>query len=116
MPDFIGVARIKVQPETVGLPVGFTFAACTSATANDGSLPYGDTISSAVVKAYDPSGNDVTASMVTTAAAVDGFTVSCRISYYSGIASGLHKLTAVLTLASGYVDEFDCRRIMVQDT
>lgn len=116
MPDFIGSATVKLQPTTRNLPVSMTFSACSSATANDGSIPYGDSIASAVVKAYSPDGTDVTSSMVTQAAAVNGLTVSCEISYYTGIASGRHKLTATLTMASGYIDEFDLKRVVVADT
>lgn len=116
MPDFTGTARIKLQPNTENLPVSFTFTECSSESANDGAIPYNETIESAVVKAYDPTGTDVTSSMVTTGATVDGLTVSCAISHYSGIADGLHKLTVILTMHSGYVDEFDCRRVLVTDT
>lgn len=50
------------------------------------------------------------------AAAVNGSVVSCEISYYTGIAAGRHKLTAILTMANGYIDEFDCKRIVVGDS
>lgn len=116
MPDFLDNDIIKIQPTTRNRPVPMTFAACSSATAKDGSIPYGDTIASAVVKAYSPDGTDVTSSMVTQAASVNGLTVTCDISYYTGVATGRHKLTCILTMASGYVDEFDLKRVEVADT
>lgn len=119
MPDFLNFTRqaqVKLQPTTRNLPLRFAFTQCSSETVNDGSIPYGETISSAVVKAYSPSGSDVTTSMVTQGAAVDGLNVSCEISWYTGVADGLHKLTVILTMLSGYIDEFDCQRILVVNT
>lgn len=116
MPDFQGQLTIKLQPTTRNMPVSLTFSACSSATANDGAIPYGDSIASAVVKSYGPDGAENTSSLVTGAAAVLGSTVSFEISHYIGIATGRHKLTAILTMASGYTDEFDCRRIIVANS
>ena len=119
MPDFLNFTRqtqVKLQPTTRNLPVSFAFTRCTSTTSNDGAIPYGETISSAVVKAHSPSGTEVTSSMVTQAATVDGLNVSCEISWYTGVADGLHKLTVILTMLSGYIDEFDCQRVLVVNT
>lgn len=116
MPDFEGQKVVKLQPATRNLPVSLAFAVCSSPTANDGAIPYGSSIASAVVKAYSPAGTEVTSSLVTKAATVSGTTVSCEISYYTGIVAGKYKLTAILTMASGYVDELDCRRVVVSDT
>ncbi|MDD5724338.1 MAG: hypothetical protein PHY29_11475 [Syntrophales bacterium] len=113
--DFKEADEVKIQPSTVDYPLSMTFTVCSSATANDGNIPFGDSISSAVVKAYDADGTDVTSDMVTTPASVDGTTVSYGISYYEGATSGYHKLTAVLTMASGYVDEFDLKKIWCGD-
>lgn len=121
MPDFQGRQTIKLQPNTANMPISMTFSVCSSATANDGAIPYGDTIESAEVLAYAPDGTDETDDMVTTEATVDGEVVSFAISYYTTLtgavpAVGRHKLTAILTMASGYVDEFDLKRVIVTDT
>ena len=62
--SFQGVNKIIVQPGSATVPYTFTFAACSSATANDGSLPYNTTISSAVVKAFNESGSDVSSKII----------------------------------------------------
>lgn len=111
--DFEPGGIVKIRPNTKDYPIAMTFRTCSSETANDGAIPFGDSIASAVVKAYGPDGTEVTASMVTVPASVDGDTVACAVSWYAGIAAGLHTLTAVLTMASGYVDEYDLRRVMV---
>ncbi len=115
MPDIVGSSTIKLQPETVNYPVSFEFSVCSAQDANDGNIPYGDTLSSAEVKAYTPDGTDETSSLVTGAETVNGNTVSCAISYYSGIPDGKHKLTVIYTCASGYVDEIDAARVFVED-
>ncbi|GAG13737.1 unnamed protein product, partial [marine sediment metagenome] len=55
---------IILQPGDATVPYTFTFKACTTAIANDGSIPYGTTISSVVVVVFDESGTDVTAQIV----------------------------------------------------
>jgi hypothetical protein len=116
MPDFAGSSRVKLQPSTTGFPMSATLPTCTSATANDGVIPYGDALSTATVALYSPSGANVTSMMMPTAATVRGSTVSWRISYYEGMAYGLYKFTIVFTCNSGYTDELDGRRIWVSDT
>jgi hypothetical protein len=116
MPDISGSETITIQPNTVKYPVNFILKICTSATANDGNIPFGDTLASAVVKAYDRAGTDVTTSMVTTAASVSGVTVSCKISYFAAAVSGRCKLTVIYTCASGYIDEIDAARVFVENT
>ncbi|MCE5334108.1 MAG: hypothetical protein LLG06_05920 [Desulfobacteraceae bacterium] len=112
--DFEGREIITIRPSTKDYPVGMSFSTCTSETANDGAIPFGDAISSAVVKAYGPTGADVTASLVTIPATVQGNNLKCAISWYAGITPGLHTLTVVLTMASGHVDEFDLKRVIVE--
>jgi hypothetical protein len=116
MPDISGSETVKIQPNTVNYPVAFAFTICSSATSNDGNIPFGDTLSSIVVKAYDPDGTDVTANLVTTGGSVVGTNGYCALSYYAGIASGRHRLTVIYTCASGYVDEIDANRVFVENT
>lgn len=116
MPDFLGSMVVKIQPNTANLPITFEFTRCTTREANDGAIPYADSIASAVVLAYDPYGVDCTSDLVTSAASVDGLNVSCELSYYAGMIEGRYKLTVVATLASGYVDEFDFKRVYMKDT
>ncbi len=62
--SFDQVEPITLQPGSATVPYTFTFAAASSATANDGSIPFGTTISSAVIKIYDESGTDRTSEIV----------------------------------------------------
>jgi len=65
MPDsFQGVDKITIQPGSATVPYTFTFAACSSATANDGSIPYGTTITSNKVKVFDETKTDKTSEIV----------------------------------------------------
>ncbi|MCE5335081.1 MAG: hypothetical protein LLG06_10910 [Desulfobacteraceae bacterium] len=112
--DFEGREIITIKPSTRDYPISMSFRVCSSEMANDGAIPFGTTISSAVVKAYDPTGADVTANLVTIPATVQKNTVKCGVSWHEGIVPGLHTLTAVLTFASGHIDEFDLKRVLVE--
>ena len=96
-------------------PLNFKFTVCSSATENDGNLPYGTTISTATIIATDPDGEVVTSSLVSNQASVSDYVVSCKISYLEGATEGFYKLTVVLTLNTGYVDEFDFKKLLVKD-
>jgi len=62
--SFQGVKSIVIQPGSATVPYTFTFAACSTATANDGSIPFGTTISSAVIKIFSDNGVDRTSEIV----------------------------------------------------
>ena len=47
--DFQGNDPIVLQPNDAAVPFTFATPVCTSATANDGAIPYGDSASSAAV-------------------------------------------------------------------
>lgn len=112
--SFQGVADIELQPGSATVPYTFTFAAASSATANDGSIPNGTTISSGVVKAFDEAGNDVTTEMVasksntTTVQTID-------LKYPATTGAGRYSIEMLLTLSSGAVMEFDFTRVYAKD-
>ncbi len=62
--SFQSVDNIILQPGDATVPYTFTFAACSSATANDGSIPYNTTISTAIIKVFDRTGADKTSEIV----------------------------------------------------
>jgi len=112
--SFQGVADITLQPGSAGVPYSFTFAACSSATANDGSLPYNTTISSAAVKAFDKAGTDVTDQMI----ASDSLStpvVTVALKYPATSGEGKYSIEFVLTLDSGAKMEFDFTRVYAED-
>ena len=115
MPDsFQGVADIILQPGSATVPYTFTFAAASSATANDGSIPYGTTISGADVKAFDEGGTDITTQMV--ASETNTTTVvTINLKYPATAGAGHYSLEILLTLSSGAVMEFDFTRVYAKD-
>ena len=110
--SFHGVKTITVQPGSATVPYTFTFAACSSATANDGSIPFGTTISSAVVKAFNEAGTDSTAVLIS-AQSVASPVVTVSLKYPT--TAGRYSLEFVLTLSSAAVMEFDFTRVFAED-
>ena len=108
---------IVLQPGSATIPYSFTFAAATSATSNDGSIPYGSTISSAVVKVFDAGKNDVTTEIIVGSTPVTGsgliITVSMKYPATSG--TGNYSIEFVLTLNTSAVLEVDYTRVYAKD-
>jgi len=110
--SFQGSSIITVQPGDHSSSYTFTFAACSSATANDGSLPYGTTIASCVTTAYDETGTDCTTLLIyTESLATPVVTVGLKWP----TTAGRYSLEFVLTLSTGSVMEFDFTRIYAED-
>ena len=110
--SFQGVSDIIIQPGSATVPYTFTFAACSSATANDGSIPFGTTISSAVVKAFNEAGTDSTTSLISSQSLV---TPVVTVNLKWPTTDGRYSLEFVLTLSSGAVMEFDFTRVYAKD-
>lgn len=105
---------IILQPGSATVPYTFTFAAASSTTANDGSIPYGTTISNKVIKAFDEAGNDVTSEMIAgSSLATPIVTISLKYPATTGV--GRYSLEILLTLSSGAVMEFDFTRVYAED-
>ena len=112
--SFDGVEVIILQPGSATVPFTFTFAAASSATANDGSIPFGTTMSSVVVTAFDEGGTDRTTEIV--ASESNTATVqTVNLKYPSTTGAGRYSLEFVATLSSGAVMEFDFTRIYAKD-
>jgi hypothetical protein len=105
---------IILQPGTATVPYSFTFAAATSATANDGSIPFGSTIAGADVKAFDAVGNDVTAEIVDSETNTT-LSVTPVLKYPGTSGAGNYSLEILLTLNTGAVLETDFTRIYAGD-
>jgi len=50
--DIRGTERIKLRPGAIAAPYTITVTVCTSATANDGWIPYGTNVDSVVITSY----------------------------------------------------------------
>ena len=108
---------IRLQPGSATVPYTFTFAAASSATANDGSIPYGTTISQepgADVKAFDEAEADVTSDLIASESNTT-LIVTINLKYPTTPGAGRYSLEIVLTLSSGAVMEFDFTRVYAED-
>ena len=112
--QFQGFDSITIQPGTSAAVYTFTFLICSSTTANDGAIPFGDTIASAVVKAFGEDGSDATAEIIDSSSA-STTVVTVGLNYPSTAGDGRYSLEFVLTLASGSKMEFDFNRLYARD-
>ena len=111
--SFQGVKSIIVQPGS-NITRAFTFAACSSAIANDGSIPYGVTIASAAVKAFAKDGTDSTTDLIVSSSTTT-LVVSVRIKYPVTGGAGRYSLEMVLTFSDGQTEEYDFTRVHAMD-
>ena len=112
--SFQGTKTILLQPASDSVPYTFTFPVNSSATANDGAIPFLDTIASAVVKAFSEAGTDVTTEIVEGSSETTTV-VTVELTYPPTSKQGRYSLEFVLTLASGAVMEFDFTRVYALD-
>ena len=111
MPDlFLTKGKILLQPGSDAVPYFFTFPAATSQEANDGSIPYGTTISSKAITAFDADGNDVTSEIIVSTS-LSTPVVTVRFKYPATTGDGRYSIEFLLTLSTGAVMEFDFTRI-----
>ena len=110
--SFQGLKSIIVQPGS-NITRTFTFAACSSATANDGSIPYGVTIASAAVKAFKD-GTDSTDDLIVSSSTAT-LVVSVRLKYPVTGGNGRYSLKIVLTFSDGQTEEYDFNRVYAMD-
>jgi hypothetical protein len=111
MPDIEGTSRIVLQPTERVVPYTFTFPVCSSATANDGAIPYGDSVSACTLKAYDSDGNDVSSELVSSSSVASNV-VTVELDYPSTSGAGKYKLTFQITTANSVHLEFDFNRVV----
>ena len=117
MPDFKEVQDIILQPLDVEAPYSFSIPACTSATANDGGIPYDTTIASVVVTAHKQSdGSDVSSEIVDSSSVSDNI-VSVALNYPSTSGVGTYHLRFALTLdnSDASVIEKDFNRVKARN-
>lgn len=100
MPDFQGTSKLTLQPTEQAIPFQFTFPICSAADANDGFIPYGDTISDCTVKAYDSDGTDITSEVVESSS-IDSNVITVEINYPTTNGADDCKLTFQITTTNG---------------
>jgi hypothetical protein len=123
MPDFLAPGSTHtLRPGASDVPFRWRFAAESAAGANDGALPFGTTIASAVVKLFNHLGVDVSDAVLLTppgVAVVGGLIVTASLKHPGAVAHTVTKTyTAVLalTLSTGAVLVFEAKRIKVDPT
>lgn len=114
MPSFKTNGQIILQPnDSVGF--SFTITVASSATANDGFLPYGTSISSVNVIAYDKDENIVTSDLISGTPAVSSNVISMKLNYPVVSGDGRYKITMILTLDNGDIKEADFDRVTARN-
>jgi hypothetical protein len=109
--SFLETDDITIQPEDLGVPYNFVFNPCSSPSVSDGALPFGETISQAIVTAHTGAGTNAADLLLATL--LNGVTVTVYLRYPSTHGVGTYHLTFVLTLDSGVVMEFDFNHVIV---
>ena len=112
--SFQGIRNITLQPGDATIPYTFTFAACTSATANDGSIPYDTLLSEVAVTVFDAAGVDKTTEIVTDESSTT-LVETVWLKYPATAGAGRYSLEMLVTLDSGAVMEFDFTRLYATD-
>jgi len=98
--DFIGTKDIMIQSNSDDIPYTFTFSVCSSATANDGFLPYGTNINSVVVTSKTSAGVAVL-DLISEAATEAANVVIVKLQYPTTSGVGVYHLIFALTLDNG---------------
>ena len=79
--SFQGIEDIILQPGSATVPYTFTFAACSSTTANDGSIPWDTAITSNKVKVFDDTKTDKTSEIVSSDPSNTGTVLTITLQY-----------------------------------
>ena len=122
--SFQGTDSITLQPGDINVPVYLRLVACSASTKNDGSMPYGSTVISAVVNIHRGAGGaDATTYLVDSSTEIAN-TIIAYLTYDSNSTgwgeNGLYNLTATVTMdldgaAFNMTREYDLNRIYVRD-
>lgn len=103
--DFIVAPDVMIREGALNRPVSFVFAACSSAIANDGSIPFGTTIASAALVVKTVVGIDITTEVNARVISVTGgLTVATAFDYPLANRAGRCNVFVELTLSSGAVE------------
>lgn len=112
--SFKGTKDIVLQPLSDKVPYSFRVTVCTSATTNDGYIPYNTSVTAAEVTAFDDEGNDVTAEMVDSTNLVSNI-ITVNLNYPSVSGEGNYSLRFELELSNGSTEEADFERICARN-
>jgi len=114
MPNFQSVGSINLQSGDK-LSWEFEMPAATSATEK-GAIPYGTTIASVVVTAYNSAGDVVTTDLIVGTPSVLNNIVTTVLKYPTTNGDGRYKLTFACMLSTGQTRQFDFKRVIAENT
>ena len=102
--DIVGSTKIVLRSGTGKYPLRFFFSAASSPSLNDGSLPYGTTISSVQALITDAAGDDITTQAVEAVDVDDsGLWVDLSLNFPATAAKKKAVTMLLLTLSTGTV-------------
>jgi len=110
---FRGNNKLNLQKNDVGVGYRFSFSISSSITANDGTLPYGTTISSAVVQCVSSldDGTPISGIVSSTTSGDDYVSV---ILTHGGKPTGLYYLLFIITLSDLSTMSIDFGRLIIE--
>lgn len=116
--SFDGINTITLQPGDTSVPYLFRFKACSAATANDGSLPYGSTVKAIAKVRTVHLQNGTSSTGLITSKALSSNKVTLKMQYSTALPKGQHKLSIRLNIAlsgSTFRKEYDFTRLYLKD-
>lgn len=102
--DMVGNDIVTLREGTEAYPMGFIFAPCSTDESNDGSIPFGTTITSAAITVYANTGKDITSTVCAGGASVSGgLRVDVELDFDPDAPNGKCKVLLALTLSDASV-------------
>jgi hypothetical protein len=98
MDDFEGSEFTILRPGATAVVRTYEIEVCSSATANDGHIPYGRSVSSVAVTSYKSSTNAAVTDLINGTPTVAANIVTVKYNYPSTSGTGFYELKMLLTL------------------
>jgi len=115
MDDFTGTDRIELRPRDRAIPYSFKITVCSAATANDGMLPFGYTVSNTSVTVHKERSTDATTQIVNSVAEASNV-ITVKMNYPVGLSTGIYHMRIVaITTDSTIRKELEFNRIYAKD-
>jgi len=117
MPNVKTTKKVILQPADTKIGLTIRVTICSTATANDGYIPWGTTVSGVSTRAFKDGGTtNVASDLLYSAATVSGGQdIKVEFKYPATNGEGLYKLSYTLTLSDGSTKELDFNRIHAID-
>lgn len=113
MPDVIETEEILLRPGDAGVPYEFHAPPASAAGENDGAIPYGYSISSIQVFAYDVKGVDKTSELIYNSQVAQNI-ITVQLNYPSVSGTGKYLLKFLCTLNTGITITFLADKIRAE--